>query len=506
MTAKAHGLTDECEQILEASGLTEDQITMPSIGQPNVLPRPVVSTYKNNWPVKQASHSVFEKALMGEVEANVDESPPATNGFDEDLSADTSAKNGIAPDVDEEDAAGWDLGDDINVDAESDFVNVDSVEAATGSSEADLWARNSPIAADHVAGGSYESAMQLLNRQVGAVNFEPLKPRFMEVYQASKTYLPANAGLPPLVNYVRRTVDEIDPRKVLPFIPRDIESIASGDLQAGYNAMKANKLEDGVKLFKRVLHSILVNSASSQAEVEEAKKIVATAVQYALAMSIELQRRATATDQEEDIKRSLELSAYFTIPRMEVAHRQLALMAAMKHAFANKQLSSALSFANRMIANGGAPRMLDQVCQYYFEESSTLTSSNRRVRLKPSANGVPKTKLISSMTRSQNSTSAQHLSHRYTMAPQVCHVRMMEPNITRSIRVLSAEFARFVKSVRQRAGFGFLFQACHKVELGLDETSSCREFDVKSKAKSCLKNITRLHTETHTKLFRKSVQ
>src|SRR5437868_1782870 len=85
-----------------------------------------------------------------------------------------------------------------NAKADSAFVYVESTDAGgAGSSEADLWARNSPIAADHVAAGSFESAMNLLNRQVGAVNFAPLKPRFMEVYSATKTYLPASPGLPP---------------------------------------------------------------------------------------------------------------------------------------------------------------------------------------------------------------------------------------------------------------------------------------------------------------------
>lgn len=253
------------------------------------------------------------------------------------------------------------MGDEINVEEDVDFVNVDSAEAGAGSTEADLWARNSPLAADHVAAGSFETAMQLLNRQVGAVNFAPLKPRFLEVYKASKTFLPATTGLPPLVNYVRRTVDETDSRKVLPIIPKDLETIANVDLQEGYAAMRANKLEDGVRIFRNILNSVLVNTVSSEAEVEQAKKIIETAREYILAMSIELERRSIPTDTPDNLKRSLELSAYFTIPKLEVAHRQLALMAAMKLAFANKNYSSALSFANRMLANGGSPKLLEQV-------------------------------------------------------------------------------------------------------------------------------------------------
>lgn len=362
MTAKSYGLDDECQSILEATGLTEDQITMPKIGEALTPPQPVVPTYKANWPTKATSQSFFEKALMGEMEGlSLEDAPATTNGFGEDVEDDAVAKNGALVEADDdEDAAGWDMGDDIVPDVEGDFVNVESTDAGgAGSSEADLWARNSPLPVDHVAGGSFESAMNLLNRQVGAVNFAPLKPRFLEVYEATKTYLPASTGLPPLVNYVRRTVEEQDLRQVLPIIPRDLEYLASNDLQRGYDSMKGNKLEDGIGIFKSLLHAILVNAVSSDSEVAEAKKLITSASEYTVAMSVELARRKLGAPNEVNaspdlLKRSLELSAYFTIPKIEVPHRQLALLNAMNLAFRSKNYSSALSFANRILANGGA--------------------------------------------------------------------------------------------------------------------------------------------------------
>ncbi|KAF4830063.1 putative coatomer subunit alpha [Colletotrichum tropicale] len=361
MTAKSHGLDEECQAILEATGLTEDQLETPTIGEALTPPKPVVPTFKANWPTKATSVSVFEKALLGQVEGlSLEDEPAAANGFDDAIDDDAAKKNGNLIDAeDDEDAAGWDMGDDIVPEVESDFVNVDSADAGgAGSSEADLWARNSPLAVDHVAGGSFESAMQLLNRQVGAVNFAPLKPRFLEVYQASRTYLPASAGLPPLVNYVRRTIEETDPRKVLPIVPRDLEFLATNDLQQGYNSMKTNRLEDGLLLFKGILHAILINAVSSETEVAEAKKLITSASEYAVAMEIELSRRQLGTSPDQ-LKRSLELSAYFTIPKIEVPHRQLALHNAMQLAIRNKNYNSALSFANRIIANGGSSKLTE---------------------------------------------------------------------------------------------------------------------------------------------------
>jgi coatomer protein complex subunit alpha (xenin) len=371
LLAKSHGLTDECQSILEATGLSEDQISLPSLGAPVPPPRTIVPTHKANWPMKAASHSSFEKALLGEVGAPADEDGDP-DVLDEDLPA-AGAEKGLAAQDEEEAGDGWDMGEDIVPDtagADADFVNVNNPDApasagSPSSSEAEMWARNSPLAADHVAAGSFDTAMQLLNRQVGAVNFEPLKPRFLEIYQASKTYLPANTGLPPLVNYVRRNVDETDTRKVLPIIPRDLESITTNELQEGFTAMKSNKLDVGVVTFKRILRSMLVNVVSSQTQVNEAKAIITKATEYALAMSVELEQRKLAASGHKDeasLKRQLELSAFFTVPRLEVPHRQLALMAALKLAFTNKQFSSALSFANRVIANGVAPKLVEQVC------------------------------------------------------------------------------------------------------------------------------------------------
>ncbi|KAK4203189.1 coatomer WD associated region-domain-containing protein [Triangularia verruculosa] len=361
-TAKAHGLEEECQSILEASGLTEDQLSLPTFGEPLTPPKPVVPTYKSNWPTKATSQSFFEKALLGQMEGISLEDESATVNGAGGEAEDDSAKRDLLGDADEEeeDAGGWDMGDDAVPEIEEGLNDLNIAEAGgAGSSEADLWARNSPLAVDHAAGGSFESAMQLLNRQVGAVNFAPLKSRFLEVYQASKTYLPGSAGLPPLVNYVRRTVEESDLRKVLPVIPRDLEYLAEHDLHRGYKCMKTNKLEEGVTIFKNILHSLLVNAVGSEDEVSEAKKVITAAAEYTLAMSIELERRSLGAPDAvlanpELLKRNLELAAYFTIPKIEVAHRQLALSNAMTQSTRSKNYSSALSFANRIISNGDA--------------------------------------------------------------------------------------------------------------------------------------------------------
>lgn len=451
MTAKSHGLEEECQSILEATGLTEEELSMPTLGAPLTPPKPVVSTFQSNWPTKATSQSIFEKALLGQVEglSLEDEPAPTNGGFEDAMEVDTAAKrSGTLIDDEDEDVAGWDMGDDDVPEVDSDFVNVESADAGgAGSSESDLWARNSPLAVDHIAGGSFETAMQLLNRQVGAVNFAPLKPRFLEVYSASKSFLPASEGLPPLVNYIRRTLDETDPRKVLPIIPRDLEHLAANDLQRGYDSMKANKLEDGLSIFRGILHTILINAVSSEDEVSEAKKLIRSASEYAVAMSMEVSRRklgspdVVAKDPAK-LQKSLELSAYFTIPKIEVPHRQLALLSAMQLAMRNKNYNSALSFANRIIANGGATKIVENVSAIKLYLLSSYSPVYRPGRRRRNASATPTTPWRSSSTSSPNSTCAPPAIRPFTVELLTRSVHLTAPSITPNTRVAFAECVR----------------------------------------------------------------
>lgn len=63
----------------------------------------------------------------------------------------------------------------------------------TDISEAALWARNALLAADHGAAG-FSTAMNLLIRQVGAVELKTLKSLFLQSHSASKLYVQGNAS------------------------------------------------------------------------------------------------------------------------------------------------------------------------------------------------------------------------------------------------------------------------------------------------------------------------
>ena len=81
-------------------------------------------------------------------------------------------------------------------------------------------------------------------------------------------------------------------------------------------------------------------------------------------MTIELERRSIEKDPEQ-VKRNLELSAYFTKPNLELPHRQIALMAAMKVAYTKKNFLSAANFASRVLANNSTGKNAETVRKFH---------------------------------------------------------------------------------------------------------------------------------------------
>lgn len=182
LTAKGNGLDELAAEILEAAGLTEADIDdVPTFGASTLRPPPVVTSTENlSWPIISQGENFFDRALAnGTLEGGVE--PAYVNG-DANAAA-SSALDAWARDEEiheEIDPAegGWELdadGDEFQ-EAEADEEAAEEEEelgagAAPGVDETELWVRNSPLAGDHVAAGSFESAMQVrvlpLNRLIG---------------------------------------------------------------------------------------------------------------------------------------------------------------------------------------------------------------------------------------------------------------------------------------------------------------------------------------------------
>lgn len=168
LTAKTNGLDELALEILEVAGLTEADIDdVPSFGASTLKPPSTVNkTTDLNWPAIDVGENYFEKALAngvlegGEPYVNGIDGPAAGSSALDDWAKDEEVQEDIPPEE-----GGWDL------DADADEADEDEEEpepeeelgasATPGVSETALWVRNSPFTGDHVAAGSFETAMQV---------------------------------------------------------------------------------------------------------------------------------------------------------------------------------------------------------------------------------------------------------------------------------------------------------------------------------------------------------
>lgn len=83
--------------------------------------------------------------------------------------------------------------------------------------------------------------------------------------------------------------------------------------------------------------------------------------EYILGISIELERRRVVEQDSDNVKRSLELAAYFTHCRMQPPHMQIALRSAMGTFSKANNHASAAKFARRLIDLNPDPKIVAQV-------------------------------------------------------------------------------------------------------------------------------------------------
>lgn len=194
----------------------------------------------------------------------------------------------------------------------------------------------------------------MLNRQVGAVNFAPLKPLFLQAYQLAHVSVPANPSLPPLVYNVRRNPETTELREVLPAIAFAFADIQAGELAEANRLFGRGKFAESLTTFRSILQKLLVVVATSDAEATAITELVTTCREYIIGLTLEVERRRLVTEEPENIVRNLELAAYFTHCQLAPAHVQLALRSAMGVFSKAGNHATAAVFARRLVdASGG---------------------------------------------------------------------------------------------------------------------------------------------------------
>jgi len=167
---------------------------------------------------------------------------------------------------------------------------------------------------------------------------------------------------------------------VLPVVSRSLQSVQS-ELAEGYRLVSGNKLADARETFRSVLQTLLLVVISSDDEAKQVsidaysyssiavgltlslqwRDFVTTAKEYLLGVSIELERRRVVEQEPDNVRRNLELAAYFTHCQLQPSHAQIALRSAIgAFAKANNQAHAA-RFARRLLELNPDPKIVAQV-------------------------------------------------------------------------------------------------------------------------------------------------
>src|SRR5690606_27117960 len=125
----------------------------------------------------------------------------------------------------------------------------------------------------------------------------------------------------------------------------------------GSKATTDGHFEKAQRIFRQIIHSILLTVAENKKEANAIKELLSKCTEYCIATRLELKRKET-----KDPKRSCELAAYFThCSKLNNIHIMLSLLSAMSVCYKNQNYITAGGFAARLRRMSPPQQMADQV-------------------------------------------------------------------------------------------------------------------------------------------------
>ncbi|URE07335.1 hypothetical protein MUK42_20287 [Musa troglodytarum] len=364
VTAATHGLTEVADRL--ATELGENVPSLPE-GKPQSLllpPAPLMCC--GDWPLLRVMRGIFDNGLdLGRAGQVEEEDAAGADWGDEELDIvdiEGAMQNGdIVADIEDgkaieenEEEGGWDL-EDLELPADVDTPKAAGnsrsslfVAPTPGMPVSQIWIQKSSLAGEHVAAGNFDTAMHLLSRQLAIKNFAPLKPLFMDLHAGSHTYLHALSTAPVISFAVEKGWSESaspnvrgPPALVLKFLQMDEK------LKAAYRTTTEGKFPDALRQFLNILHTIPLIVVDSRREVDEVKELIEIAREYVLGLKIELKRKEI----KDNLVRQQELAAYFTNCKLQKIHMRLVLTSAMTICYKGGNCSTAANFARMLLEN-----------------------------------------------------------------------------------------------------------------------------------------------------------
>ncbi|KAL9229178.1 hypothetical protein vseg_004674 [Gypsophila vaccaria] len=430
VTAKVHGLDDVAERL--ATELGDDIPELPKGKTPSLLIPPSPITCAVNWPLLTVMKGIFDGFEYGRQEAPVEEGeedPGEEWGEPLDIEGDGDESPGVYEEdgVAEDGEGGWDLEDlDLPPEVETPKVSTNGrssvfIAPSQGIPVSHIWTQKSSLAAEHVAAGNFDTAMRLLNRQLGIKNFAPLKQLFVDLFSGSHSYLLAFASAPVISLALERGwSDSASPNvrgpPALVFGFSQLEE----KLRVGYKLTNDGKLTEALRTFVNILHSIPLVVVESRREVDEVKELIVIVKEYVMGLKMELQRR----ELKDNPVRQQELAAYFTHCNLQLPHVRLALLTAMTNCYKAGNLSTAAIFARRLLdtnptfeKQAKTARQVLQAAERNMKDSTQLNYDFRNPFVVCGATYVP-------IYRGQKDVSCPYCTSKFVPAQegQICAV------------------------------------------------------------------------------------
>ncbi|CAB3408946.1 unnamed protein product [Caenorhabditis bovis] len=390
LLAATHGFEDEASEL--AAELEAKQQPIPQV-DPNaqlLIPPPPVCRLEENWPLLASARSAFDAQLLGisapgATTKTVSGLKPAAAAFaaieDEDIDAGADAwgddeylvgEDG-APEFDEgEGGSGVEDGEEGGWDVDDDLVIPDVADENAGEDDEEVvpnpappvsseWPTASRLAADHVAAGSFDTAIKILRNTIGVINAAPFKEVFLRVYATSRLSHRGWGGLgaagPIMIHPIRNYQDE---KNHLP-LPAVRLSLLAKKLQKSYQLTTNGKFGDAIVKLREILLSIPLLVVSSKQEVAEAEQLIAITREYLAALLLETHRKELPKTNAAELKRNAELAAYFTHFELQPMHRILTLRSAINTFFKMKQMRTCASLCKRLLELAPKPEVAAQI-------------------------------------------------------------------------------------------------------------------------------------------------
>jgi len=390
ITAKSHGLEEEAAELVAL--LEEQGLPIPEVkGKATLLRPPNPISREENWPLLQVSKSMFDgistenlmssgdnDGLVGDSGlAEMDggeEMAEANGGWGDDMDLQIPGAGAGDYDVVDDDAGldmddldgegGWemedlDLPDDVAGGAAGGaFGGADEDGEAgayshlfriptSGVPAAQKWAQKCDLVAEHAAAGSFDTAMRMLNRQLGIMDFGPLKQHFLDLAAAAHASFPTYGGFARLSVPIESDWEAEKTGSTGGSTPLGLYKVESlqQQLKVAYKLVTGGKFTDAIEMFTKIVHMSPFLIVQSHKEEDEVKEVVTVASEYLNALLVEMERRQAAGN----ANRQAELAAYFTHFNLQPIHLSLTLRQAMSTMFKLKNFNTAATLCHRLL-------------------------------------------------------------------------------------------------------------------------------------------------------------